>query len=415
MNPRNRVLWFGAPPTPHERRAFAERNLVLEHEHPTGEAALRDVCGFVMNAVPPYVDESAMATMKFLADAIRHGALAFLLAANDAAQGLLQDCTPVELRATERIISRTAPYEPSEYAERIARHDPGPAYSPTLSVTAAGPPVPSNVEFLVRRAFGDCTEVHLEPLDGGLSATTYQVHARLQQSQAGPRPMPFFAKVDTLAKIRSELRNYEVYAASHIPFNLRPNLDTARCTEGAEDGILVGNFVENSRPLWDVALDGMGERAIHGLFEETLMGWRRQAYQSEPTRGHVANALASVLRYREILPEHVRRASEFGPIVEPAELLMRLLNTPEQTFYVGPSHGDLHGRNVRVRRDDAIQSLLMHMTTAMMMWIILVAVGRDLVTVSRTVTHALSGYLIDTGNRLSRMRNRTRRKRERDT
>lgn len=181
----------------------------------------------------------------------------------------------------------------------------------------------------------------------------FTVHAVFRDSRAGPRPLPFFAKVDVRDKIRQEMENYENYVSHFIPFNLRPNLDRSRCLIGRTLGLMVGNFVERAEPLIVVARRNHAQTPLYNLFDNTLRGWK---LQSEVTRGKLAARIPgpfAAMRMMRI-PRRWRDARQLGAKAEPVEIERQLADLPECYHRSGPIHGDLHGHNVMVSGLDSI-------------------------------------------------------------
>lgn len=353
---RSFVFWCGCPPSESERTEFLNRGLRISV---VPEGASLDFFagrGLVFAAKPPHLP-SVRRQLSEIASALNHGLLIYLLADDDTTHTYLESILPTELRgdAFKSQIRRRTAIPPYECAEAMARYQPGRAGNPALEINR--PPdleLDPAHEFLLRRAFSDCKTITLKPLSGGRSASVFEVRAILQFSEAGPRPMPFFAKLDRAGKIAQERLCYEFYASQHIPWYLRPNLDASRCITGTREGILVGSFVDQSESLWSAVQSGKGPRFIDALFEDTLFGWRRQAYRNPPQRHKMASALKDVFRYEAVLAEHVTRAAEFGPVRPAHELWEDLLSLPELQLRYAPMHGDMHGLNVRVRDNDAI-------------------------------------------------------------
>lgn len=351
------VFWRGTPPSDAEKVEFRNRGLQLRVVRENENTTFAGATGLVCSASPPYFQQIRR-HLSDLGDALNHGLLIYLLADDDTTHAYLESNLPERLRDAQfktRIRRRTA-IPPYECAEAMARHSPGRALNATLEIRLpSGSSLPAHEEFLFGRAFSDCTAVEIKQMDGGRSAAAYEVHATLKHSDVGPRPMPFFAKVDTAQKVEDEKRNYESYAAQHIPWNKRPNIDLTRCVTGTEHGILVGSFVDRSESLWAAVQDRRGPSLIDSLFDDTLSGWRRQAYRKEPQRVRVANALPQVFDYLKVRPEHLRQAAEFGLVRPPQELSEDLFkNLQPVLLRRAPMHGDMHGLNVRVRDNDAI-------------------------------------------------------------
>lgn len=354
---RNAVYWVGSPPTVEEQLEFERRNLVIRMLEDDIIIDFNVARAIVYSASPPYLPV-VMAEIGRLRNALDHGLMVYLLAADDAIQAHLLRVVPDAVRRAHLAMlvrSRTGSVPSFECAENIARHDAGRHANTNLQIQ-----LPPNVhldadqEFIVRRAFSDCTAVSLEPLSGGRSATTFFAQATLTASEVGPRPLPFFVKLDEAHKILIEVTNYQLYATHHIPWYLRPNLDPSRCLQGVDRGILVGSFVEQSESLWQAVLNGKGPRYIHALFEDTLMGWRSQAYRRQPLKCSMANSLKDVFKWEKVQVQTVEQGKLHGTVQSPQVLWEQLLNLPEQHFRYAPMHGDMHAENVRVRNNDAI-------------------------------------------------------------
>jgi hypothetical protein len=206
-------------------------------------------------------------------------------------------------------------------------------------------------KLLLQRAFADCNDLHLVPLDGGRSGVrVYRACAELTGGLFGQWPQPYFVKIGDRKKIFAEYEIYEGYVDPYVPFHLGPHLLRDRCCLGATEGVIVGNYVEESESLRYCAYDGRSASAIACLFDRTLLGWHRQASK-------VNKSLADGLLHRfprRIDPTRMERARKLGATRDINELraLFRLCNSTE--VLAGPIHGDLHAANVRVRASDAI-------------------------------------------------------------
>lgn len=354
---RNVVYWVGLPPTNDEKLEFEQRNLLIRILDNDLTFDFNVARALVYKALPPSLPV-VYSLLKHYRAALNNGLIVYLIAADDAIQAHLMKEVPDNIRnghLAAQVRCRTGHMPSYECAENIARHEAGRYANPNLQIQLPMQfSLNEDQEFIVRRAFNDCSAISLEPLTGGRSATAFLVQATLSASEVGPRPLPFFVKLDVAHKILKEVNNYQLYATLHIPWYLRPNLDHSRCLQGINNGILVGSFVEQSESLWQAILNGKGPRYIHGLFEETLMGWRSQAYRRQPVKCSLANSLAHVFQWEKVPKELILLASEHGDVLQPKELWEQLLNLPEHNLRYAPMHGDMHGENVRVRNNDAI-------------------------------------------------------------
>jgi hypothetical protein len=131
---------------------------------------------------------------------------------------------------------------------------------------------------LIQRAFWDCDIVHLIQMADGLSgAPAYRVYAEPTAGLLGSWPSLHFLKTGPRAKITTEYDRYLDSALLYVPFHLGPRLNLERCGLGAQDGILVGDFVEDAESLQDCASQGRAATAIANLFNRTLRGWRNRS------------------------------------------------------------------------------------------------------------------------------------------
>jgi hypothetical protein len=155
-------------------------------------------------------------------------------------------------------------------------------------------------------------------------------------------------------KIVAERVCYERYAETHIAWNLRPNLQPARCLVGAQIGILVGSFVPKSESLWTLITQGRAEAAIRSLFTETLASWRDPEAATRAESGSIAPSLGEVFNYLNVRKSYLEAAAKLGFAREPQQVWEGFLNLPSRSWPRAPIHGDLHAENVRIRANDAI-------------------------------------------------------------
>lgn len=360
MSDRGKILWLGASPTAQHHTEHANRSLTLcEVDSDKLQHEVLDLVharGLVLCAMPPKVP-AVMQILSCVVHAINHGLHVMVLLADPLALEFVQESLEKLLPigpARDRVRYRIGA-SAHEVAEAFARHDPGPPVNRALKITKPpGFELTEQQAFLLQRAFSDCSSIALTPLPGGRSALTLLVQATLANSMAGPHPLPFFAKLDRAAQIVTERDCYERYADSHIAWNLRPNLQPARCLVGSDLGILVGSFVSRSESLWSLIMQGRAGGAIKALFEETLAGWRAPAAAVQSEVGSIAPALAKVFAYENVRKRYLKAAASLGFAQAPLAFWEGFLNLPTRTWPKAPIHGDLHADNVRVRGEDAI-------------------------------------------------------------
>jgi len=204
---------------------------------------------------------------------------------------------------------------------------------------------------LIQRAFWDCADINLvKTTEGHSGATVYHAHAELTAGVHGPWPQPYFVKIGKRAKILTEYTKYEQHVDPYIPFHLGPQLEPERCCLGATQGIIVGDFVEESEDLLDCACEGRAAAAIACLFDRTLQGWHRAARKD-------GTSIAE--RFTQWFPKAIGNdrfecARTLGAQRSLADLQTLFQRCDSKPVFVGPIHGDLHAANVRVRATDAI-------------------------------------------------------------
>lgn len=357
---RPRVLWVGATPSSELVAALTARQLDLQEATQLSSgnhwAGVRAIL-----AIPALGDARALRqyTDRLIIPALRHGAKVI-------AYAYLDDVNELS------VWRKSFPYDPhiqvfarqvseQKVAETIARHDPGPPFNPLLEVEG-GESLDPEEDILLRRAFHDCKRILLQRIPEGRTANVYCGYVTVQGSIVGPRPLPFFVKFGRRHKIVSEHRHYSECADNYIPFYLRPNLDDSRCAEGYEKAVLVGNFVEHSESLIDVVRRGAGQAALSSLFENSLRGWRLQAYYSDtpivtrPLAESMKGAIHGATKPWRLsqMDRRALLAQRHGAKHDRIKLAALLDGLPHRPHRIGFSHGDLHGQNVRVRGNDAI-------------------------------------------------------------
>lgn len=231
-------------------------------------------------------------------------------------------------------------------------NESGPPYSDDCCISDKEINLNEEELIFLKRAFSDCVEIKLKKLTSGFSSTgVYSIHATVGDS----RPMPFFAKFNLHTKVESELKNYRDHVLPFVPFNLRPNIDSKRCVNGAKNGLIVGNFVENSDSLWSYIRSGNSKTAIYSAFDTALHAWRHplKLAPSQDKLFEIIEDLDSQKQSR--LNERFVFAKKFGNDTSQPNILIEKLNSfPLVKFIKTRIHGDLHTENIRVRNGEAI-------------------------------------------------------------
>jgi hypothetical protein len=211
---------------------------------------------------------------------------------------------------------------------------------------------------LLQRAFHDCKGIRLKLIPGGFSgAKVFIVEATLADSNAGPEPQPFFVKLGDSGKLQEEMKRFREFAEHHVPWYQRPNFLPERSIYGVAEAILVGSFVQGSLSLAECARNGNGAPHIRCLFEETLSCLRRRSRTADAgTTTSVVDALADFCNHESVPTHRWEAAARLfgGHPLEPYNLWGQMLSLSALPWRKSAIHGDLHGENVRVRKQDVI-------------------------------------------------------------
>ena len=361
MLERPKMLWFGKPPSEHDLREAKNRHVVIEVVQASEKPNFRYARAAVFWAIPPYFEPAAEALEANVVGALDEGLFLHIVVEGEGQRKDIERVLDAALpkgAPTDQHRLRVGPVEPHERPNAALMHNPGPGANDLLEIT-----VPDDVvlrrdqRLLLQRAFHDCKTLELQPITGGMSgALTFLVDATLADSNAGSRPVPFFAKLDAPGKLRQEMRRFQEFAEHHVRWYLRPNFVAERRIYGVHQGILVGTFVHPSKSLWEAVLAGEGPRHIRSLFEETLGVLRQESTCSESdVPGSVVEPLEDFCKHERVPAARVEAAKAFGGTVHgPRSLWRKLIGLPKQKWRRSAIHGDMHGDNVRVRKEDAI-------------------------------------------------------------
>lgn len=214
----------------------------------------------------------------------------------------------------------------------------------------------SEQEALIQRAFHDCSDVKLISNPEGRSGVcTYRAFAVRKSTGedlhvSSQQPYQFFVKLGERKQIAKEYTAYRDISLEHIPFHLGPRLRLDRCALGAEQGIIVCDYVSDSEKLLECARDGRAVPVIASLFNTTLRAWLDGSSESQkPLQDYLRDRMPdSIPKQRAIL------INEIEPSKSPKELKNLLEQNPSTPVLIGVIHGDLHSLNVLVRGVDAI-------------------------------------------------------------
>lgn len=356
---REGVIWFGSDPDPELRDEFDSRGLKITTVATDPDLDQLRGARAVVFQYEKGKPGALMSALRATARAARNHGLQLVVRADE-------DGSIPQIEAilhTEHVPALIRTPDPLYLLpEGVARYSAGPFTNPGLNIFGITD-LDADTRLLLSRSFADCKHISIAMLSGGRSAEAYFVSATL--AECGGIPLPFFAKVDRVKKITREVENYERYADGYVPFNHRPNLAEGRCVLGADKGLLVGSFVEQSETLLDVARRGTGDRAIYSLFEHALRGWRLQAYESPEYKRFIEEPLLSITHsMKPRLERPVVAVNQIDTAVHEsavsmgardARALMLVLEGLSPIVHRrAPVHGDLHARNVQVHGTDAI-------------------------------------------------------------
>ena len=242
-------------------------------------------------------------------------------------------------------------------AEWMARESPGPGANPLLEIACDADTVLNDEQrLLLQRAFHRFDKLTVKELTGGFSgAKTYRICPTRTAPGAVQRLMPYLAKIGETASIYKEVDNYNLYAAEHIPFNQRPNLNSDLIACGQSSAILVEDFLHEARQfseLWGVVGPGP---VVASLFDGALHGWRFNPLRRKSALAEQFKALR-VLRYPDTLrdkgaarEEAALASKAYGSTLSPHQLLEIIEKTPAINWCECAVHGDFHAENVFVR------------------------------------------------------------------
>lgn len=363
---RTQVLWIGSAPSKAILTEFERRRLkITVTAEPISDADFALSRAIVFSFDEKQKGISIGRIKSYARQASEHGLLVVVEAKKASTERMLQAHIPSSLVSDlpeefKRFSDFPRPQfslgrSAHELAELAARHPVGPYFSGAGNLEVKGklPDRASDV-FLLRRAFGDCRAITVEPLTKGLSgARVLVVYAEFPDGEAAPYPLPYFAKIDTRERILKEYAAYDRFVTRYVPFSQRPNCESKRCFVGLDDGILVGDFVDDSVPLADIVKPSGARSIIHSLFDDALRGWREQAFYSD-RRIPFAEIRPGILDPHRIKNVTFEVAKKFGATKAPETLSTVMDEGTQYTYRYGPVHGDLNTQNIRVRNGEAV-------------------------------------------------------------
>jgi Phosphotransferase enzyme family len=360
---RTRILWFGRPPAREDNEQAEDHGFQLVAPITSEEPDFHFARAAIFWGTGSHFGAAAACLKNHVAKALNEGAYVVVVVSGEAGDVRLEEVSKVlkdnepHGALAERYRIRSAPVSVHQLMNQALTHDSGPAKNLKLVIECPVDMTPAE-RLLLQRAFHDCTSIRLKPIVRGHSgASTFIVEAILADSNAGPEPQPFFAKLGGSGKLQEEMKRFRQFAEHHIPWYLRPNFLPERSIYGVAEAILVGSFVQGSSSLAESARRGDGAPLIRSLFEETLSCLRRRSRTAEQGNNtSVVDALADFCNHESVPAGRWRAAAaKFGSEpIEPDNLWWQMLSLPARPWRKSAIHGDLHGENVRVRKQDAI-------------------------------------------------------------
>lgn len=358
MSSRTTVLWSGAPPPEKSVKEFKVRG--LDHVHVVDAATAEKFWNSSRAAVfvNPTDADFALLAGGALQEALAHGLAVKIVVPRDQLLQRMAELKHVPALGLSGWVMQTHA-NPVKIAEEFARHEPGPAHNILVNLHGQTEGLSTEQRVLLERAFHDCSEVHLQKMPDG-TAQVFLAFAKLTTSEVGEYPLPLFVKIDKRKRAETERAHYHDCTTSFVPFYARPNLHLKRCLMGAEFGLIVGDFVERSEGLLELAHRGDAQSAIDSLFQDALRGWRAQPFDKKnETVKAVALCPKGFLsrlstRRKGLLAQHSEAAKALGALLDVFEVERRLDALPDIMYRKGFTHGDLHCGNVRARAGEAI-------------------------------------------------------------
>jgi hypothetical protein len=239
-----------------------------------------------------------------------------------------------------------------ELARKCSDHDPGREVRKNLQIVGDGD-LEQRHRILLRRAFNDFDKIIVSKLSGGRSEAAGVWRVSCYNDEGWERE-PFVVKVGSKQQIKIELLAH-TNASGFVPFPHYPPVVPDRCVSGLTDSLIVTMFVDRVTRLDDYLRFNAPSLAISAILDGPLRIWRGNRKSGEKMQ------LAKEFQRCGVIPK-IDRAGDLQTSYEaakvhkaqlpnPQDLVSRLVSFPPVNISVCWPHGDLHTRNIFVRRN----------------------------------------------------------------
>lgn len=267
-----------------------------------------------------------------------------------ASANLISDDDSENPELAPQILSSIAP---DELARACSDHDPGNPVHSTLEISDREACLSQAHQILLRRAFFDFSKITIQSLKGGrsLGASVWCVTGM----RDGARCQPFAVKAGPRRQIKEEIAAVRRNVAEFVPFPHFPPLVEYRCVEGSREALIVGMFVERAIRLDQYLTLDSPSMAISALWDGPLRTWRSNRHDQEEIQLAEEYRRCGVIpradKAGDLVPAFEWARGRFPEVLAPQQTLQLLADTPKLSVAVCLPHGDLHARNIFVRRN----------------------------------------------------------------
>lgn len=349
---RRTVIWIGPPgPKPLLTASCGQQGLELREVEPNEVEQLAPQSRAVLMPVATSDAEFIRRARTAARLCMTHGLHMVLVIATEAVspQWPAKEETDMYSKVWHRLRAEGLPvrglnYDWSAVASELARLAMEPGENRALIVTGADLRDPEKTR-LLRRAFYDYRELHLEALDGGKSGART---LRVTEGSAPDPSRPVVAKVSSPDKIDRERSAYETIE-KRVPYRLYASMIKERCLSASQHALAVYRFLELCDPLAD-RLGHAGVPFVDHLFSDTLGGLHEpHGDRTAPVQEIFGDNGCKLLLWTDDLEAAAAEARQRDPLLPgPTELRALIEELPRHDYKCGTVHGDLHIGNLFV-------------------------------------------------------------------